>query len=149
LQASNQRTIVEECNLELIKKGDKIKIGVGDVMFYRPPGVIKYKGELVTIVELGIYNGDEDEWHNVRWENGEVTPILACQLEFVRKGDIIDLKEVAVRARKICLDEGSQFTEEELEFMRAIDSYKKLHRRPFPSLTEVLAIAKSLGYRKS
>ena len=40
------------------------------------------------------------------------------------------------------------FTRDELEFMKAVDQYKREHRRPFPTCSEVLEILKSLGYRK-
>lgn len=36
-----------------------------------------------------------------------------------------------------------------LEFITAIDEYKRLHRRPFPTWSEVLEILKSLGYSRS
>jgi phosphoglycolate phosphatase-like HAD superfamily hydrolase len=36
----------------------------------------------------------------------------------------------------------------ELEFLKAIDAYKREQRRPFPTCAEVLAVLKSLGYRK-
>lgn len=38
---------------------------------------------------------------------------------------------------------------EELEFVKAIESYKKEKSQNFLSWTEVLAIVKDLGYRKS
>lgn len=37
---------------------------------------------------------------------------------------------------------------DEVEFMMAVDAYKRLRRRPFPTWREVLAVARSLGYRK-
>ena len=36
-----------------------------------------------------------------------------------------------------------------LEFIQAIDDYKRLHNRPFPSWSEVLEILKQLGYEKA
>ena len=36
-----------------------------------------------------------------------------------------------------------------LEFLQAIDDYKRLYDRPFPSWSEVLEILKALGYEKS
>ncbi len=36
-----------------------------------------------------------------------------------------------------------------LEFIDAIDKYKKKHGRPFPSWSEVLQVLLSLGYRKA
>ncbi|HLW66890.1 MAG TPA: hypothetical protein VKS79_16365 [Gemmataceae bacterium] len=43
---------------------------------------------------------------------------------------------------------GSSFSEDEVEFMMAMERYKRKHRRPFPTCHEVLAVLKSLGYRK-
>jgi hypothetical protein len=37
---------------------------------------------------------------------------------------------------------------EVLEFLTAIDAYKRKNQRPFPSWTEVLVIVKQLGYEK-
>jgi hypothetical protein len=39
-------------------------------------------------------------------------------------------------------------TAEEWEFIRAIDAYKRKYRKMNPTAAEVLAVAKSLGYRK-
>jgi len=39
-------------------------------------------------------------------------------------------------------------SEEVLEFIRAIDEYRRTKNRPFPTWTEVLGILRSLGYRK-
>jgi len=39
-------------------------------------------------------------------------------------------------------------TPEELEFVRAVDDYKRRHDCPFPTLREILEILKTLGYRK-
>ena len=36
----------------------------------------------------------------------------------------------------------------QFEFVMAIDDYKKINQKPFPSYTEILEIAMSLGYRK-
>lgn len=44
--------------------------------------------------------------------------------------------------------EEGQMTDEQFEFIRAVDQYKKLNNRPFPTWTEVLEIVKALGYRK-
>lgn len=44
--------------------------------------------------------------------------------------------------------EEGQLTDEQFNFLLAIDDYKKLNNRPFPSWTEVLEIIKALGYRK-
>lgn len=39
--------------------------------------------------------------------------------------------------------------DEELEFIRAIERYKRVNHRPFPSWSEVLGVLKGLGYRRS
>lgn len=40
------------------------------------------------------------------------------------------------------------YTDEEVEFMRAIDQYKRDNHRPYPTLSEVLEVLHALGYRK-
>ena len=37
---------------------------------------------------------------------------------------------------------------DEIEFMKAMDQYKRDNRRPFPTWSEVLEVLHSLGYRK-
>jgi len=44
--------------------------------------------------------------------------------------------------------EEGEMTDEQFEFVLAIDTYKRLNGRPFPSWTEILEIVKQLGYRK-
>ena len=44
---------------------------------------------------------------------------------------------------------GSGFTAAETEFMLAMDEYKRRTGRRFPTCSEVLAVAISLGYRKA
>jgi hypothetical protein len=41
-----------------------------------------------------------------------------------------------------------ELTLEEVEFVRAVDHYKRKFNRPFPTWSEVLAIVKELGYTK-
>jgi len=45
------------------------------------------------------------------------------------------------------IEEGN-LTLEEIEFVRAIDRYKRKFNRPFPTWSEVLAVVKELGYTK-
>lgn len=40
------------------------------------------------------------------------------------------------------------YTPAELEFLRAVDTYKRTRMRPFPTLSELLEVLVSLGYRK-
>ena len=44
--------------------------------------------------------------------------------------------------------EEGEMTDEQFEFIMAIDEYKSVNKRPFPTWTEVLDIIKALGYRK-
>jgi hypothetical protein len=44
--------------------------------------------------------------------------------------------------------EEGQMTDEQFEFLMAIDEYRKKNSRPFPTWTEVLEVIKTLGYRK-
>jgi hypothetical protein len=43
---------------------------------------------------------------------------------------------------------GANFDAAQVEFLKAIDEYKRLSRRPFPTWCEVLAVVQALGYRK-
>jgi hypothetical protein len=40
------------------------------------------------------------------------------------------------------------YTVDEIDFMRAMDHYKRVNRRPFPTWSEVLEVVRALGYRK-
>ena len=44
--------------------------------------------------------------------------------------------------------EEGEMTDEQFEFITAVDRYKRANSRPFPSLTEILEIIQALGYRK-
>jgi hypothetical protein len=44
--------------------------------------------------------------------------------------------------------EEGQMSEEQYEFLMAIDAYKRHNSRPFPTWTEVLDVIKAIGYRK-
>jgi hypothetical protein len=44
--------------------------------------------------------------------------------------------------------EEGHMNEEQLDFLRAVDEYKRVNDRPFPTLTEILDLALYLGYRK-
>jgi hypothetical protein len=41
-----------------------------------------------------------------------------------------------------------EYSADEIEFMRAMELYKRVCHRPFPTWTEVLEVIKALGYRK-
>jgi hypothetical protein len=40
------------------------------------------------------------------------------------------------------------YSDEEWEFMQAMERYKRTKQRPFPTWREVLGVLKELGYRK-
>lgn len=42
---------------------------------------------------------------------------------------------------------GSEYTPEQISFMQAMETYKRINRRPFPTWEEVLKVIHSLGYR--
>jgi len=44
--------------------------------------------------------------------------------------------------------EEGQMSDEQFDFIMAIDEYKRANSRPFPTWTEVLEVIKALGYRK-
>lgn len=44
--------------------------------------------------------------------------------------------------------EEGEMTDELLEFVLAIDDYKRVNNRPFPSWSEVFEVIRYLGYRK-
>ena len=44
--------------------------------------------------------------------------------------------------------EEGHLSDEQFEFLMAIDTYKRQNSRPFPTWTEVYEVIKALGYRK-
>jgi hypothetical protein len=40
------------------------------------------------------------------------------------------------------------YSVDEIEFMKAMDQYKRENRRPFPTWSEVLEVLRALGYRR-
>ncbi len=44
--------------------------------------------------------------------------------------------------------EEGQMSDEQFTFLMAINEYKRMNTRPFPTWTEVLEVIKALGYRK-
>ncbi len=45
--------------------------------------------------------------------------------------------------------EEGNMSDEQFEFLMAIDDYKRLNDRPFPTWTEVLEVIKAIGYSKA
>lgn len=46
-------------------------------------------------------------------------------------------------------DLGADYDADEVDFLRAMDEYILTRRRPFPTFTEVLAVLKSQGWRRT
>jgi hypothetical protein len=44
---------------------------------------------------------------------------------------------------------GCDYSDEEREFLQAIDRYKRKQRRPYPTWREVLTILRGLGWRRT
>ena len=44
--------------------------------------------------------------------------------------------------------EEGEMTDEQFEFLMAINEYKQVNKKPFPSWTEVLDVITALGYRQ-
>jgi hypothetical protein len=44
--------------------------------------------------------------------------------------------------------EDGNMSDEQFEFLMAIDEYKRVNNRPFPTWTEVLEVIRALGYRR-
>lgn len=67
-----------------------------------------------------------------------------------RKRDLPPLAHAAETGRRIVSASAMslQYTDDELEFLKAIEKYKRDHNRPHPTWHEVLAVLKSLGYEK-
>jgi len=64
-----------------------------------------------------------------------------------RLGGIASRREEDRKAFEERIDNG-ELSLEEVEFIRAIDRYKRKFSRPFPSWSEVLLVVKQLGYTK-
>lgn len=47
------------------------------------------------------------------------------------------------------LNIGADLSADDVEFGKAMDRYKRERRRPYPTCSEVLAVLRSLGYRKA
>lgn len=59
-----------------------------------------------------------------------------------------DKSEVASTGNKPSPTRPDEMSGEVVEFIQAIDQYKRLQQRPFPSWSEVLEVLKALGYAK-
>ena len=59
-----------------------------------------------------------------------------------------DTKPVPVKAQPLTM-KPDQMGDEVLEFIQAIDDYKRNEGRPFPTWSEILDIVKELGYERT
>jgi hypothetical protein len=57
-------------------------------------------------------------------------------------------RETAIRERRQFANSYEELTPEARELAQAIDSYKLIHRRRFITYEEMLAVVKSLGYKR-
>jgi hypothetical protein len=100
--------------------------------------------------------------------NKEQQPV-GCSTEDDRRDSVVDRRVGIDRRagldRRIGLDrrrgpgkrrsddrrsaEEGQMSDEQFEFLMAINEYKRANARPFPTWTEVLEVIKALGYRKT
>jgi hypothetical protein len=69
----------------------------------------------------------------------------------------VEVERRAVKERRVKVERRRQidpttcerdYTEAEVEFMSAIDRYRRESGRPFPTWSEVLEVVRSLGYEK-
>ncbi len=60
-----------------------------------------------------------------------------------------DRREKGLRRRQIDPTTCERdYTDDEIQFMKAMDQYKRANRRPFPTWSEVLEVLIAMGYRK-
>lgn len=67
----------------------------------------------------------------------------------VEQRDGVDSRQLVKRRRLVDPTTCERdYTGEEIAFMKAMDAYKRIRGRPFPSWDEVLEVLYALGYRK-
>lgn len=83
-------------------------------------------------------------------------PVVERRVETDRRQSVVDRRLGLDRRRgpgkrrsdeRKAAEEG-QMSDEQFEFLMAIDQYKRQNTRPFPTWTEVLEVIKAIGYRK-
>lgn len=57
------------------------------------------------------------------------------------------LPQIAQEASPRSAEEG-EMTGEQFEFVKAVEMYKKVNKRMYPTWTEILDVMRQLGYRK-
>jgi hypothetical protein len=61
--------------------------------------------------------------------------------------DQVDEKDAKAK-KKVRPTKPDQMSDDLVEFITAIDDYKRLNQRPFPSWGEVFEVLKALGYER-
>jgi hypothetical protein len=74
--------------------------------------------------------------------------LVAEQSEFVDRRTPYGSSESQGRERRQFVNSHEELSPEAAELARAIDTYKLSHRRRFINFEEMLAIVKSLGYKR-
>ena len=117
-------------------------------------------------------------FRNLRMEKGytlreycrkfQKDPSYISKIERGKLAPPINKDDLAVLARSLDIEENSkqwkefiftaqicakripegEMTDEQFEFVMAVDTYKRNNKRPFPTLTEILEIIKAIGYKK-
>lgn len=72
----------------------------------------------------------------------------ATELTIEERREIIDRRRLDRRRQIDPTTCERDYSDNEIEFMRSMDDYKRKSGRPFPTWSEVLEVLMSLGYRK-
>jgi hypothetical protein len=108
-----------------------------------------------------VQNGNRRSVVDVARRNDR-RPAAAVNLENVQPPEAVVPAELTIEQRREIIDRRRQdrrrqidpttcerdYSDGEVEFMRAMDDYKRKSGRPFPTWSEVLEVVRSLGYRK-
>lgn len=81
----------------------------------------------------------------------DVAKIRADSIDQIMRTGTVAMRGAGRKNARSCVDPAQcemDYTQEELEFLRAIDRYRSATHKPFPTYAEVLGIAKSIGCRK-
>ena len=78
----------------------------------------------------------------------DVDAELAQEIAIAERREIIDRRRQDRRRQIDPTTCERDYSDGEIEFMRAMDDYKRKSGRPFPTWSEVLEVLLSLGYRK-
>lgn len=72
------------------------------------------------------------------------TPTQSCEIEAVPEPKVRPEKRRKIDPTTCERD----YSPDEFQFMKAMDQYKRDNRRPFPTWSEVLEVARAIGYRR-